>query len=120
MRKHVLQSDNSYTIHREEQDPGELYMNSLLSCIGFSKHRATRYDNEDAQLLYDDNPDQDIVWGRSNTLWDHPIACRSYAIYPLLDNFIPRLGYGISLYVKGPNNFRGITVWDVQEVLRKM
>lgn len=120
MRKHVLQNDDSYMVHQEEQDPGDLYTNPLLSFIGFSKHRATGYGNEDAQLLYDDNPRQGLVWGRSNTLWDHPIACRSYAIYPLIGNFIPRMGYGMSLMFNGPNNFHGITVWDVQEVLRKM
>lgn len=106
---------DKFEVYGELEDTPEdsqVHVNPLLSHIGFETD-ASEWDplpeEEDAYLRYGGN--SETPSGQNRYLWDHPIACRSFAMFPPLQR-MPRWNHFRGFY--GIVNVSGITVWDIQ------
>ena len=96
---------------------GRLWISPIFEHIGFT-HEKRRWkllsEDEDAFLRFGEN--NRTPKGQNRFLWDHPIACRSFAFFPPI-----RAANLIGTIMRDgvtPSNVWGLTVWDVQLAVR--
>lgn len=88
-----------------------LWLNPVFHHIGFTQ-RVSFYERvterRDAFLRYGTSSSTPV--GQERFLWDHPIACRSFAMFP------PLQAAHISMWRESvqARNLYGLTVWDIQ------
>lgn len=95
----------------------DVWINQMFCHLGFAPHADSFppvAEKKDAYVQYDESTQTPP--GQKRFLWDHPIACRSFAVSPPVQKMhllMPR-------HPPSPVNEYGVTVWDVQHAFRSM